>query len=128
MKKCLLVLLVTMVSVIGRSQISIADSMKLALLDADNDSSRFYLLAKLGNYYVEVKTDSALYFFQSAQSVALQNNKKLSAAYALDGIGQSLRMLSAFGQSLEALNEGFAYAEDPKNKNQAWKFKKEMSE
>ena len=128
MKKCLLVFLVTMIAVIGKSQISIADSMKLALLDADNDSTRFYLLAKLGTYYVEVKTDSALYFFQSAQSVALQNNKKLSAAYALDGIGYSLNKLSAYGQSLEAFNEGFSYANDPQNKKAAWKFKKEMSE
>ncbi|HLO82259.1 MAG TPA: hypothetical protein VK166_14935, partial [Chitinophagaceae bacterium] len=104
----------------GMAQLNPQDSLKMALLDTDNDSTRYLLLAKLGYFYAETKTDSALYFLNLAQSIAVTNNKKISAAYALDGIGYCLMKLNAYGQSLEAFNEGFKYAEDPKNERSAW--------
>ncbi len=102
------------------AQLNPQDSLKMALLETETDSTRYLLLAKLGYFYAETKTDSALYFLNLAQSIALTNNKKLSAAYALDGIGYCLMKLNAYGQSIEAFNEGFKYAEDPKNENSAW--------
>jgi signal transduction histidine kinase len=104
----------------SKAQLNPQDSLKLALLDTDNDSTRYYLLARLGYFYAESKTDSALYFLNLAQSIAITNNKKISAAYALDGIGYCLMKLNAYGQSLEAFNEGFKYAEDPKNASSVW--------
>jgi signal transduction histidine kinase len=120
MNKGWLIVLLLSVSLCAKSQISSLDSMKMALLDADNDSLRYGLLVKIGYYYADIKTDSALYFLNLGQSVAITNNKKLSAAYALSGIGYCLIKLNAYSQSLEAFNEGFGYAEDPKNRFAAW--------
>jgi two-component system, NtrC family, sensor kinase len=120
MKSLLLVLVLLSSSPGIIAQLNPQDSLKMALLDTDNDSTRYQLLARLGYFYAETKTDSALYFLNLAQSIALTNNKKLSAAYALDGIGYCLMKLNAYGQSLEAFNEGFNYAEDPKNERSAW--------
>jgi signal transduction histidine kinase len=119
MRRYLLVFLL-LCSLEPKAQLNPQDSLKLALLDTDVDSTRYGLLARLGYYYAESKTDSALYFLNLAQSIAITNNKKVSAAYALDGIGYCLMKLNAYGQSLEAFNEGFKYAEDPKNERSAW--------
>jgi signal transduction histidine kinase len=127
MKNGLLTGLLCLLCWAGRAQISPADSMRLALLETDNDSSRFFTLASLGYYYIDVRTDSSLYFLKLAQSLAMKNNKPLSVAYALNGIGGSLRKLNAFGQGLEALREGFDFASNSKNKNGAWKVGREAS-
>lgn len=127
MKRGLLTGFLGLIMLVAKAQISPADSMRLALLETENDSSRFYTLASLGYYYTDVKTDSSLYFLKLAQSLAMKNNKPLSAAYALKGIGASLRKLNAFGQGLEALREGFDYASNPKNKDAAWKMAREAS-
>jgi two-component system NtrC family sensor kinase len=120
MKYYLIIFLIILNVSTGTAQLNPQDSLKMALLDTDNDSARYLLLAKLGYFYAETKTDSALYFLNLAHSIALTNQKNLSAAYALDGIGYCLMKLNAYGQSLEAFNEGFSYAEDPKNAGAAW--------
>ena len=71
MKNGLLTGLLCLLCWAGRAQISTADSMRLALLETENDSSRFYTLASLGYFYADVRTDSSLYFLKLAQSLAM---------------------------------------------------------
>lgn len=127
MKKGLLIGLLCGCTFFGWAQISPADSMRMALLETENDSSRFYTLASLGYYYADMKTDSALYFLKLAQSLAIKDNKPVSAAYALVGIGGCLRKLNAFGQGLEALREGFDNIKTSKDGSGSWKVAREAS-
>lgn len=103
-----------------KGQFSYIDSMKLSLLETVDDSSRYKTLYRLGRAYQDTRVDSALYFLNLAQSLAVSQGKMLSAAAALDGIGRCLLKLNAYGQSMHAFNEGMTDAQDPKKEMEAW--------
>ncbi len=96
------------------------DSLQTVLKMAANDTIRMAAYRSIGNYYVEFKKDSALYFYQQQLLLARKLGLKLWEANALDNSGYSSWSLGNYPRALQYLLQGIKIAEDPEADKNIW--------
>jgi len=123
----LLLLLILPVSLMAQSDTyltqstkSQADSMKLVMASTSNDTLKMAFSRKLALYYLEVKKDSAIYFFEEQISLAEKLKLKLWAADGYALLTYATSKSGDFIGSLNALLEGLKIAENKECEKNIW--------
>ncbi len=104
----------------GAQQVYI-DSLKQDLQQATSDSERLLLNLNLAEFYVELSSDSALFFAKEAVKVARKNDQKIAEADALTNIAYQLMSSGKFGESLKCLEQAFSLINNTKTDNNSWR-------
>jgi two-component system, NtrC family, sensor kinase len=120
MRKYTKILLLLLVPVLGMAQQQYPDSLKRILKNADADSVRYSALNGLGEYYVELNGDSALYYFNQALAIARKNDRGINEGVTLARIGYVLVYKSKYPESLECFQQALKFAQDTVNKKTIW--------
>jgi tetratricopeptide (TPR) repeat protein len=94
------------------------DSLKLTR----TDSVRYWLMVKLGIYYLESNQKISLNYFEQFIAIAKKNGKTLSIADGLGGKGYLLLRLGKLPESFACLKQAEELAADPNNENKYWHF------
>ena len=89
----------------GFSQQNKADSLKIALSAATNDSVRSDIMANLATYYAEDKRNSALYYAEKLFALAKSYNHDLDVARALSFKGYILWKTGKLQESFQCLRD-----------------------
>jgi two-component system, NtrC family, sensor kinase len=98
-----------------------ADSMKLVLSSTSDDTLSMSFSRKLGLYYLEIKKDSAIYFFKQQISLAEKLKLKLWAADGYALLTYATTKSGDFIGSLNALLKGLNIAEDKDCEKNIWR-------
>jgi len=104
-----------------QQQKKLLDSLQLVLKTATNDTLRMEIYYHLGQYYSEIKRDSALYYLEQQLLLAKKLKLKLWEAVSYDFAGYMLNSLGNYPKSLQYLLEGIKIAEDPETEKGIWK-------
>ena len=130
MKPLVKIILFLLLSTFARSQQTLyntkqlknkLDSLQLVLKNAPNDTLRMIIYGELGLYYMEIKRDSALYWFEQKLLLAKNLNLKLWEADSYDFAGYVLNSLGNYSKSLQYLLKGIEITEDPETEKGIWK-------
>jgi two-component system NtrC family sensor kinase len=101
-----------------------ADSLRAQLQKNLNDTLRMAAWRDLSLYYLDINTDSALYFIGQALPLAQRLKLKLWEADAWDLIGVNLRNQGNHARSLKAFNEALRVAENKESERNIWRISK----
>ncbi len=102
------------------AQRSNADSLRMNLAKATQDSVRYILNYQLNIYYEELNADSALYYGEQALAVAKRNRQKLAEAEALTALSYQLMAGGKYRESLDDLLQAFKIAQNQENEKNSW--------
>ncbi|MCU0357746.1 MAG: ATP-binding protein [Cyclobacteriaceae bacterium] len=101
-----------------------ADSFRLVLKQDINDTLRMAAYRELSLFYLDINTDSALYFIGKALPLAQKLNLKLWEADALDLMAINLRNQGNYTRSLKAFNEALKITESRECEENIWRISK----
>jgi signal transduction histidine kinase len=90
-----------------------ADSLKEAVINLPNDTSKLILLGRLTDFYVEINPDSAYNYANKMLPLAQNLNLKLEEVYALGEMGYAALNMGNYPRSLQNFLSAIAIAEDP---------------
>ena len=96
MKRCLNIILLTLLCFKGKTQQVNIDSLHYVINNAQHDSSRYFAARNLIIHYYDRNRDSALHFGKLALDLALRNGKKLNEAPAYNTMAMASRCDDAF--------------------------------
>src|SRR3569833_1403654 len=120
MRKCIKILLLLLIPMSGAAQQPYPDSLKGVLKNARADSTRYSAMNGIGEYYVELNGDSALYYLNQALAIAKKNNRANNEGATLARIGYVLIFKSKYPESFECFQQALKLAEVPANDNTIW--------
>jgi signal transduction histidine kinase len=104
----------------GMAQQQSTDSLKKVLKIAQADSARYSALSGIGEYYVEINGDSALYYLNRALAIAKKNDRAINEGATLARIGYVLIFKGKYPESLECFQQALKLAEVPANDKTIW--------
>jgi len=120
MNKYIRTLLVLFIPILSLAQQHYPDSLKGVLKTAQADSARYSALNGIGEYYVEINGDSALYYLNRALAIAKKNDQAINEGATLARIGYVLIFKGKYPESLECFQQALALAETPVNDKPIW--------
>ena len=120
MKKCFKILLLLLMPLFGMAQQQYSDSLKKVLKTARADSVRYSALNGIGEYYVEINGDTALYYLNRALTIAKKNDRSINEAVTLARIGYVLVFKSKYPESFECFQQALKLAEDTSTEKTIW--------
>ena len=120
MKRCLNIILLTLLCFKGKTQQVNIDSLHYVINNAQHDSSRYFAARNLIIHYYDRNRDSALHFGKLALDLALRNGKKLNEAPAYNTMAMAYRIQGHYEKSLEMNLKAFEIAEDPSTETEFW--------
>ena len=98
-----------------------ADRLKKSLVDETNDTLRMAAYRELALYYLDLNSDSAMFFIQQGIPLTKQLKLQLWEADATDLYAIISRTKGLYVQSLKAFNKALALVEDKKSERNIWK-------
>ena len=101
-----------------------ADSLRAQLQKNLTDTLRMAAWRDLSLYYLDINTDSSLYFIGQALSLAQQLQLKLWEADAWDLAGVNFRNQGNHARSLKAFNEALRIVENKECEKKIWRISK----
>ncbi|HUR66292.1 MAG TPA: ATP-binding protein [Chitinophagaceae bacterium] len=101
-----------------------ADSLKLALEQNMNDTLRMAANRELSLYYLDINSDSALYYIEKDLPLARKLNLKLWEADALDLLGISTSNKGNFVKSIRSIQEALHITESRECEKNIWHISK----
>ena len=101
-----------------------ADSLRLVLKQTVNDTIKMAVLRDFVVYYLDINSDSALYFIEQELPITRKLQLKIWEADALDLYGVTLRTKGNYTKALRVLNEAIEIAEDKKSERGIWNIAK----
>jgi len=120
MRKYIKTLFMLFIPILGMAQQHYPDSLKKVLKTAHTDSSRYSALNGIGEFYVEINGDSALYYLDQALAIAKKNDKAVNEAATLARKGYVLGFKGKYPESLGCFQQALKLAEDSKNETIIW--------
>lgn len=96
------------------------DRLRFASQQTANDTIRMAIFRDLSLYYLDINTDSSLYFIERSLPLAQKLKLKLWQADIWDLIALNLRNLGNYPRSLKAFNEGLKIAESRECEKGIW--------
>jgi len=120
MKKYIKTLLVLFIPILGMAQQQYPDSLRKILKTASSDSTRYSTLSGIGEYYVEINGDSALYYLNRALAIAKKNDRPINEGATLARIGYVFIFKGKYPESLECFQQALKLVEVPANDNAIW--------
>ncbi len=120
MRNCIKILFLLLIPVLVKAQQHYPDSLKQVLKTAHTDSARYSTLNGIGEYYVEINGDSALYYLDRALTVAKKNNRAVNEAATLARKGYVLSFKGKYPEALECFQQAIKLAEGPDDENIIW--------
>jgi signal transduction histidine kinase len=91
------------------------------LKQTDNDTLRMSAFRDLSLYYLDINTDSSLFFIEKALPLAQKLKLRLSEADIWDLKAINLRNQGNYPRSLKAFNEGLNIAENKESEKGIWR-------
>jgi len=120
MRRYLKILITLLIPVLGMAQQQYPDSLKKVLKAAQADSTRYSALNGIGEYYVEIDRDSALYYLNQALAIAKKNDRAINQGATLARIGYVYIFQGKYPESLECFQQSLKLAETPANEKTIW--------
>ena len=109
--------------VIGNSQLSRIDSLRIAFNNAPDGPLKFKAASDVYYYYQEFNRDSALFYTEQQILIGQRNKNKIAEGVALVSKSYQLMGLGRYGYALKCLQQAFSIAEDVQNeKNTQWDY------
>ena len=133
MKSIIKILLFVLLPVFCQAQVSPlylepsklqADSLKAVLATKINDTLRMAAYRELALYYLDVSSDSALYFIEKDIPLAQKLNLKLWEVDGLDLLAFISNNLGNYIKSLKTYNKAITLVEDEKIEQNIWNISK----
>ena len=133
MKSIIKILLFVLLPVFCQAQVSPlylepsklqADSLKAVLATKINDTLRMAAYRELALYYLDVSSDSALYFIEKDIPLAKKLNLKLWEVDGLDLLAFISNNLGNYIKSLKTYNKAITLVEDEKIEQNIWNISK----
>ena len=115
MRKYIKILFLLLVPILGMAQQQYPDSLKKVLKNANADSTRYSALNGIGEYYVEINGDSALYYLDRAFTVAKKNGRAMNEAVTLARKGYVLTHKAKYPEAFACFQQALKLAEDYSN-------------
>jgi signal transduction histidine kinase len=100
MKNIVLIINFVLLICLGHAQNIYLDSLKKAFAQSKNDTSRFFTLSFITNFYTFSKPDSALMYAQQEILLARKMKQDLSVAHALMDYGGILSVMGNYPQGI----------------------------
>ncbi|MEP6677513.1 MAG: hypothetical protein ABJA78_20295, partial [Ferruginibacter sp.] len=121
MRYILSILLFFLLPAISNAQLNRIDSLRIAYVNATDDSARYQACKYMYDFYEETNKDSALYYAEQDLILARKYEKKLAEAYYLDNTAYQLIGSGKYADALQYVLEAFKIVEDPKNeRHDSW--------
>jgi len=120
MKNCIKIVFLVLIPIFGMAQQQYPDSLKKVLKTAHADSTRYSALNGIGEYYVEINGDSALYYLSRALPIARKNDRGMNQAITLARLGYVFAYRDKYPESLECFQQALKLAEDSTNEKIIW--------
>ena len=95
-------------------------TLKLALQNANTDSSKFIIYFQADLYFEQINLDSANFYIEKAIELAKNNNKKVCIASALIRKGYNFSLLGNYGDAYKILQNAGNVINDPKSESIDW--------
>ena len=131
--KSLIKILFVLLPVFAKAQISPlfleptkkeADSLRISLTQNINDTLKMAAYRELALYYLEVNSDSAIYFIEKDIPLAKKLKLKIWEADGLDLFGLISSNQGKYVQAVKAFKEASALAEDIQTEQDIWRISK----
>ncbi len=101
-----------------------ADSLGIELRKEINDTLRMLAYRELSLFYLDIKSDSALFFIEKDLPLAKKLNLKLWEADAYDLMGLTTRNLGDYARSLKSFNAALEIAKNTDCEKNIWNIEK----
>ena len=101
-----------------------ADSLRIVLKEDSNDTTRMVALRELSLFYLDINSDSALYYIEQELPIVKKLNLKIWEADALDLHGLILSNQGNYTKSLQSFIEAIKIAEDKETEKNIWQISK----
>ncbi len=101
-----------------------ADSLSIILRQTTNDTVKMATLREFALYYLDINSDSSLYFIEMELPLVKKLQLKLWEADALDLYGIILTNLGNYPKALKTFNEAIKIAEDKESEKNIWRISK----
>ncbi len=101
-----------------------ADSLRIVLKETSNDTIRMAALRELSLFYLDINSDSALYYIELELPIVKKLNLKIWEADALDLHGLILSNQGNYPKSLQSFIEAMKIAEDKETEKNIWQLSK----
>ncbi len=109
----LIFLLLMQLSVRGKAQQKVIDSLHEAFFKVEDDSTKYQMLNAFYTYFQEINRDSALYYAEQQIVLARKNNSPLLECFGLNIKAYQLTHLGRFGEALKIFLAAIKIEEDP---------------
>jgi two-component system, NtrC family, sensor kinase len=120
MKQIAKIIVLTLLPLGICAQQHLPDSIRTALKNAANDSTRYRANLQASSYFEEINRDSALYYNERTLSLSQKNNKKLLIARSLASKAYQLTATGRYAEALNNLLDALTLAQDPRNASSSW--------
>ncbi len=117
MRHFIFILILICFYLVGAAQQALPDSLKIALLEASNDSVKFKVSRVIYTFFEETNRDSALHYAQMRYTVAKKFNRKIEEAYTQGQIAYQQIYLGRFSEALSNLTTAIQIATTCKDGN-----------
>jgi len=133
MKSFIKIVLLLLLPVLSKAQISPlfleptkkeADSLRISLTQNINDTLKMAAYRELALYYLDINSDSAIYFIQKDIPLAKKLNLKIWEADGLDLFALISSNQGKYVQAVKAYNQALALVEDKKTEQNIWRISK----
>ena len=104
----------------GQMKQSKPDNLFLALSSRSNDTVRMDVLWQIGNYYLPLNSDSALFYFEQALQLSRSLKLRLNEAAILSSIGNVLSQKGDYSRSLRSYLTMIDIVKDPASEKLTW--------
>src|ERR1700743_2126245 len=120
MRRYIKILILVLIPVFGMAQQQYPDSLKKVFKTPKADSARYSALNGIGEYYVEINGDSALYYLNRALAIAKKNDRAINEGATLARVGYVFIFKGRYPESLECFQQALKFAEVPANDKTIW--------
>lgn len=117
MRHFIFILILICFYLVGAAQQALPDSLKIALLEASNDSVKFKVSRVIYTFFEETNRDSALHYAKMRYTVAKKFNRKIEEAYTQGQIAYQQIYLGRFSEALSNLTTAIQIATTCKDGN-----------
>src|ERR1700761_976038 len=120
MRKYVKILFMVLIPILGMAQQQYPDSLKKVLKITQAESTSYSALNGIGEYYVEINGDSALYYLNRALALAKKNDRAINEGATLARIGYVLIFKGEYPESLGCFQQALKLTEVPANETTIW--------